>query len=261
MSKQYLIYSPPLTHLSAGVKSLHLLRDKLEAAGHKATMVPMGLAAQAVSDDFIVVYPEIVMGNPLKAKHVVRYLLYYAGVYRSNETKYPATDIIWAYSTRIAKSYGTNNVLLLPVSDPGVFHPPLFGQTDRKGACFYAHKYKNFYRGELLKITKDAFEITNPGLPQREIADLLRRSEVLFVYEDTALMFEAVMCGCPVVCLPTIHFKESHILDDFHTGIAWGTQDLAKAKESVKDGYSDYLELEMLFNKNLKRFIIETQNH
>ena len=49
MTRQYLIYSPPLTQLSAGVKALHMLRDKLESAGHKATMVPMGVCQVKLS--------------------------------------------------------------------------------------------------------------------------------------------------------------------------------------------------------------------
>lgn len=258
MPKPYIIYAPSYTHLSAGIKSLYLLRDHLIYLGYHASIRTIGFTLQYAPEDSIVIYPEIVSGNPLNAKHVVRWLLYYAGVYRDNERRYPETDMIWSYSTRIAKAYGAENVMLLPVSDNKIFYPPS-GNTIRYGACFYAHKYKSFYRGELLPITKDAFEIKNPGLSQQQIADLLRRSEVLYVYEDTALMFEAVMCGCPVVCLPTEHFKECHILDDFDSGIAWGVENLPYAKRTIDNAYYDYLDLVKKFGKQLEKFIEMTQ--
>lgn len=122
----YFIVSPPFTEKSAGVKVLHMLCHALNVSGLRAYMIAMNtpphggetycsqylapaltLEAKhyyaAARIDPIVVYPDIVSGNPLSATRVVRWLLAYAGAYGGDKT-FAATDHIWSYSTRIARA-------------------------------------------------------------------------------------------------------------------------------------------------------------
>ena len=89
--------------------------------------------------DPIVVYPDIIRGNPLNAKRVVRWLLAPAGAY-GGDKKFPTTDMIWSYSTRIARAAGYPNVLTCPAAEPALF-VPLPG-AERGGTCFYSHKHR-----------------------------------------------------------------------------------------------------------------------
>ena len=84
------IFSPDYTHLHSGVRCLHLLCDRMNQLGVSAAVTsrvihsrlqtpqvdPTELAAKpSILDRSILIYPEIVAGNPLGARNVVRNLL------------------------------------------------------------------------------------------------------------------------------------------------------------------------------------------
>ena len=266
MRRHYHILAPAYTEKSAGVKALHMLCHALNEAGETAGIVPMDMPGTnpalntplitALDDNAIAVYPEIVEGDPLGYKNVVRWLLYYAGRYRGNTT-FPTTDKVFGYTTRIARDYGTKDVMFLPTIDETYFIPPAKG-TVRKGSCYYAHKYRTFYGGSPGDVL-GGVEITNPGQSREEVLRLLQTSEVFYAFEDTALMIEAVLCGCPVVCLPNEHFKEGCGLDDFRPGIAWGLEEFRRAVDTVGEAHKRYALLKFTFQAQLKYFIERTQ--
>ena len=252
--RKYWIYAPPYSQLSAGIKALYMLRDALMEAGQIAEIVPMAiLPFPSIENDDIVIYPEIVGGNPLNARNVVRWLLYYHGRYR-NTGHYPGTDMIYGYTKRIAKHYGTDKILFLPTVDDSLFVPPSV-DNKREGYCFYANKYRKFYR----KVPQDCgIEITNPGQSREEIIRLLQGSEALFIYEDTALGTEALLCGCPVVCVPNENFTENAAAEELFCGVAWGIEELSKAKVTVAQARGQYARLKEQFKDQLQEFIRET---
>lgn len=264
VKRPYHIVAPAYTEKSAGARALHLLCDALNRVGEKAFIVPMEnpvlnpeLKTPLVSvrdSEAIAVYPEIVEGNPLSAKTVVRYLLYYAGRYRGNRD-FPKSDMVYGYTKRIARDYGTDDVLFLPTVDDTVFVPPAKEQG-RKGNCFYSHKYRWFY-GKLPQ--EHGVEITNPEQSREEVIKLLQTSEVFYTYEDTSLIIEAALCGCPVVCVPSEAFKECCGLEEFNKGVAWGEDELYKAIATVRQAKKQYQELKEDFKMHLQAFIEKTQ--
>lgn len=266
MRKPYHIVAPAYTEKSAGVKALHMLCDALNKRGETALIVPMDLPvvspaldtpiALRPDEEAIVVYPEIIEGNPLDAKHVVRWLLYYAGTYRGNK-RFLETDMVWGYTTRIAADYGTGDVLFLPTVDENFFVPPS-AEVEREGTCYYAHKHRTFYGGTPAQVS-GSVEITNPGQSRDEVLRLLQTSKVFYTYEDTALMIEAVLCGCPVICVPSEHFKEGCGLDDFNAGIAWGLAEFGKALTTLGEARYRYQLLKDVFEAQLTKFIDKTQ--
>jgi hypothetical protein len=286
----YLIVAPKYTDKSAGVRVLHLLCHALNRMGQRAyiTIYPQlvmdrgqeshicpdlctPLMTQEILDYYedrgrapIVVYPETI-NNPLRASRVVRYVLNYPGLLGGAKT-YPANEIIYAYSRRIAKTMnvGEERVLFLPVSDPTIFSPPL-QETKRSGTCFYASKYRDFHKGKLFPVTDDSFEITvnrPDSLTKPQIAELFRRSELFYTYEDTALAIEAGLCGCPAVFLPNDYLKDPLGFDDLGMdGFAWGNapEEIARAKASVGNFRNNYQQLIDRYWQQLELFVGQTQ--
>ena len=87
---EVVIYAPKYTHLHSGVRCLHALCDHLNRLGVSAAVTASVVDPRSATprinrlilrlmpsilDGSMVIYPEITKGNPLRAKHVVRYLL------------------------------------------------------------------------------------------------------------------------------------------------------------------------------------------
>jgi hypothetical protein len=285
----YYIVAPPYVRTSAGVRVMHLLCHSLNRRGQTAyvmlypalpwrndqvapdLMTPI-LTPHVVRSHFrrgltpIMVYPEVVSGNPFGGPCVVRYVLNFPGLL-GGDKEYAPEELCFSYSQVLAvTTRSPDNILFLPATDTRVFYPAPEGQK-RQGSCFYANKYKIAHKGALFDITKNSVEITrdlrSSQTPQ-EVADLFRRSEVFYVYENTALATEAVLCGCPAVFLPNPHLTEIIAAKELGPeGYAWGTDpaEIARAKETVGQGAENYLKTYAAYWRDLDRFIDMTQKH
>lgn len=265
LQKPYYIYSPSYTHMSSGVRTLHLLCHALNEIGQKAYIIPDNpqsgsyctspalntplLQAQHQNyyqGEFIAVYPDIVKGNPMSAKHVVRYLLAAAGAY-GGDTTFPDTDQIWAALPSIS-----GNVLRIPVSDPAIFYDsrtvPLI---NREGSCFYSHKYE-MHGNELLDITNNSKRLCGS---LKEIADIMRRSAVCYLYEVSSIITEAALCGCLVVLVRTPYLKT---IDPacMMGNVRWDDGEIVK---KCDDFSSEYMKIMIDVTPQLHNFIQKTQ--
>lgn len=281
----YYIVAPRYRRTSAGVKALHFLCHALNRIGERAYLIthPYYMGEYATNPDLltpllsnnvlhadferglcpITIYPETMSGNLFSAPFVVRYVLNYPGELGGDE-KYPEHEFCIAYSETLRRvlprSRGT---LFIPASDEKVFSPQ--PNVKRQGSCFYAGKYKYFYRGQLFEVTRDSVEILRDGLGAQtptQIAELFRRSEIFYCYENTALAIEAVLCECPVVFLPNRHFDRVIAVEEHGwDGMAWGTapEEVDRAIRTVERARSNYLRLYDRFQDQLENFVEMTQ--
>ena len=234
----YYIVTTEYTHQSAGVKVLHLLCHHLNKQGYPAfiydyfahkkrkSYINTNYITPVISKEIIkyhkstnknpiAIYPEVMRGNPINSNCVVRYLLNYPGLLGGViEDEFDKDDIIFSYSQKIKNSLKNNNseVLFMPVCDTNIFYEDKNSKIKRIGSCFYASKYQNHHNGELFEVTNNSIEITR-GLPDsqtpKQIADLFRKSEIFYSYEDTSLATEALLCGCPVMFIKNKFFKQN----------------------------------------------------
>lgn len=267
----YYIVTPSYTHTSSGVRTLHLLCHALNEVGHRAYLVPARqyepgnftthphLNTPVISKklehinfygdagiDPIFVYPDIVDGNPFKAKRVVRYLLAKPGGYGRAVTPPLPTDKIWAALPSIVE-----NVLRIPVSDPKIFHYPPH-PPERSGSCFYSHKYDKIAGNNPLFHTEGCVRLQGS---LEKVADVLRKSEVCFLYEMSSVITEAALCGCPVVLVRTEFFNKIDPESMMGT-VKWSDGEVVKTCENYRDEYEFHLRQ---FPLQLQNFIEKTQ--
>lgn len=281
----YYIVSPSYTRLSAGIRCLHLLCHWLNRNGQRAFIVSLGsshgfsstspdLLTPLLTEELlqhhyeqqrppIVVYPETIAGNPLNAECVVRWLLNYPGLL-GGDIDFSKEEQIWAFSEVLALAVKPKaDVLHLPALDQRTFHP---GEPrKRSGFAFYAAKYADFHGGEIFRVPNGAIEITR-GKPDSqdpdEIAEILRSVELLYVFENTALATEAVLCGCPVVFMPNKWLKEAIAAKELGwEGYAWGDKpsEIARARITVEKGRENYFFTVLQFHDQLVKFIDRSQ--
>lgn len=78
---RFLILSPPFNRECAGVQVLYYLNDLLHRIGINSDIY----GGHPLAADTVVVYPDIIRGNPLGAARIVRYMLYFASAFYGGE--------------------------------------------------------------------------------------------------------------------------------------------------------------------------------
>lgn len=281
----YYIVAANYQRTSAGIKALHMLCHALNRRGERAYVIlhphypgthgfhtdwlTPPLHTGTIKADFargltpISVYSESVQGNIFRSPFVVRYILNFPGLL-GGDSRYAPGEYLLAYSAALAEGVGCgDSVLFVPTSDTSVFTAE--PRQARSGTCFYASKYQHFHKAALLPETADSVEITRdlPDSPSpQEIAALFRRSEIFYCYENSALIIEALLCECPVVMLPNPYLERPIGAHEVGSdGIAWGTDaaEVARAKATVLQGKTRYLQTYAQFWVQLDRFIAATQ--
>jgi GT2 family glycosyltransferase len=181
------------------------------------------------------VYPEIVTGNPLNMPYVVRWLLNKPGVL-GEAVSFEKSDMLFTYDKDFFdESLGIAH-LSIPAADLSIFHNndnPFDQQRD--GACYYAHKYLAA-GGQLTEHVEGATSLCQDvSLTPHDIAQILRRSSCLFCYEPTAMITEALLCGCPVVMIPSPYLEENLVRPIESPGVARtpDPKDIQRAQDSV----------------------------
>ncbi|WP_127021658.1 WavQ [Rheinheimera mangrovi] len=146
-------------------------------------------------NDYIVIYPEVVFGNPLQAKNVVRWLLHQPG-FHENRFYYSAGELIYKFNSAIKDFEFPGSVT--SKNELKVIHYPLeyYNTADlpssRKGYCYCVRK------GKGKKHIKDhSTDTLIDDLPHSKVAEIFKNSEFFISYDTyTAYSIFAVLCGC-----------------------------------------------------------------
>ena len=233
MNKEYIIASPPLSK-STGVKVLHLLYVHLQRRGERVSLLDTGFRipgfnyvseiTDAIKENAIIVYPEIVPGNPLEIKNVVRYVLNYPGLLGGNKEYHPSEFII----THHPIFYPDAFKLTIPWIDKALFFDDNSAKTQDCCFVYKGGRFREFPEAE------GTVEI-NMSYPEtkEELANLLRTTKTLYSFDDcSSILGEAQLCGAEVKIV---------------------------TKDGFKDFVSDYEELIADFEEKMEAFITLTQ--
>lgn len=276
----YYIYSPAFPANSGGGKALHYLCHALNLAGEEAYVTDTSidsLHAPQLTQDIInvhikdgrnpiVIYPEVVGGNPLSAPNVVRYLLNTPGTLSKEALNWSVSDLIYAHREELIPSTMHASVLSTPLVNDAVFRNEP-GNIPRQGTLVWFNRHLT-KGGAIDPITQRSTEVSL-RVPQRspeQMATLFRQAELMYTYEPSTACYEAILCGCPVVYLPnpTSLSKPMFGLNYLKgAGSAWGNsaEQIAHAKATVDQAPAIYRQLTESFWKQLDDFVCVTQAH
>lgn len=277
--RPYYVEAPPYRRTSAGIKVLHLLCHTLNLIGEEAYVttdsVNPALRTPTITTEVvrrhleagvepIVVYPEVVKGNPRNARSVVRYLLNRAGMIGGDEV-HDDTELVFAFGRNILpEGVDPENVLFLPPTDTRIFHNqdnPL--DDKREGILLYAGRHID-HIGEYPELAARAALITSSWPETHQaLAELFRRSEAVYCFESTSLALEALLCGCPAIILPSPSFRGDAISTSElgRDGLAFtnSPDEIAFACRTVRKMWDNYQAAEKRFWAQLEHFVIRTQ--
>ena len=241
----FVIWALPFTLSSGGSFVLHKLGHNLSLLGHNVyfyadsknpkwggqlvpevakshphTPIPVFVAKP------IVVYPEIICGNPLQAVYVVRWILNTPRVC-GGDGVYGKDDLVMSWSNYFYIRPNNSAGLLTAWRDWSHFKD--LGRP-RSGSCYVVRK--GFNR-TLDKHPLDALCIDNYGAKGEDayLVQIVNEKECFYCYDDnTALMDMAALCGCKAIMIPNGRTREE-MWDAGVTldGVAYGTDDIPRA--------------------------------
>lgn len=227
VGRNYLIYTFPWDENVGGIIFMHNLVHELNASGEKALLwkagpvydpgirgrlrlwlrpEPMTLnpllntpvaRRRDLTSDSIVVYPELVRGNPLEAQNVVRWLLYKPGLlhpyaFSSKEMFFRAGAM-----SDIPELTGGATDLYLWKINPTYRNE---NRQGRKGICYMVRKGKEKPRIPETE-TADATQID--GMSHEEVNEVFNRCDTFYSYDEATMYSQfAAISGCTSVVVP-----------------------------------------------------------
>lgn len=265
---KFVIVAPGYDDNSGGIVVLHQLCDRLNRLGYRAYLWPIfkpifdweapfrsiylwsryfrktfkygyGINEKLITprihdndlDDAIVIYPEIIVGNPLKAKRVVRWLLHKPGFNNGGKIEFGKEDLFFYYEkafddTRFNR-FPDNHLHIVSQRKDTYFVTTM---QKRQGTCYLMRK------GNKRAIIHDISEsVLVDHLSHEEMAKVFNQTEMCVIY-DTYTMFSvyAAMCGCIPVIIPEegVSIEVWQPEEENRYGMAYGFDGIEYARET-----------------------------
>jgi hypothetical protein len=234
------VEAPPYSSLSAGVRAMNLLAHHLDRLGYDAFIVGLRPAhAAPIALRYltpaivcqqtwqrrapIIVYPEVTVGNPRHGRFVVRYLLNTPGfLVPGSERSFGPND----YFIDCAREHAPEGVrsfeLFMPLVDRSIYFPPPT-QSNREGFVIFSHRIDADPESFPDWVKPCVVVSMKQPRAHAELADLYRKSRAMVIFERSYATFEAISCGCPVICISNSNFRAETYHPRFRgSGLIWG---------------------------------------
>jgi len=243
----YYIVAPDYTHRSSGIRILHELCSILNQFGYEAYVVTGktngDLWTPRLTDETkvahyeaqkkpIVVYPEVVKGTPLNLGVAVRYVLNYPG-FVGGDVKFKENEIIFAFRSEYMP---TGRLLNLPLTDIKLLDSIAPKKERVKGSCAVYFNRGKPADSEIESFGVECIEISSRiSYPYDEMISILKSVEILYTYENSQIIAEALLCGCAVVCIEGVHLNKipETISSSGYDGVAWGRYNINDINNAI----------------------------
>jgi hypothetical protein len=266
------IDAPAYSALSGGTRAMNLLCYHLNRSGFDAFIVhspknneapvPLRYLTRSIVKqqqrqrrEPIVVYPEITVGNPRRGRFVVRYLLNKPGFFKPGvELSYGKDDYFIDHAREHAPAGVRSFDLFMPLVDRSCYFPPPAG-SPRNGFAVFTNRADvdpQLFPDWLTPST--ILSIKQPRT-HAELGAIYRKSRAMVIFERSVAIFEALMCGCPVICIGNDNFNEATYQPRFRdAGLIWGwrERELEQATFKTSKFMAIYGELESSFDERLQ---------
>jgi hypothetical protein len=282
------IYTPPIDYSCGGVMVLHNLAKTLidlrlpdtdiylyayDHTKYNNTFCNKFLNPFLVDDKTIVIYPEAIYGNPLNAKHIIRWILLDIGIDTPHSIldTWNKTDLVYHWEPSPFKN--TKQLVNIWNNSNTQY---LLNFNERSKTC-YAYKKIPFVGNRLnsrpINPTHDKNSICIDNRDINEIIHIFNQCHTFHCYDpNTFYAIMAPLCGCVTAIYPVdnltkeeyykrrIIYKNEFYLD---SGIAYGhdIQEIERARNSIKNINSDLQKLQNMYLKDLNNFVVDIYNY
>jgi hypothetical protein len=247
MAKKYLIYIDQFCSTSGGQVALHKLCHDLRALGEEAYVYTKSthpkLNVSSIfeilpirdPDKWVVIYPEIYVGNPLNAKNVVRWILNTPGQCGGSIEQFykllNEKDLIYKFSPFFKYDGIDNGILRTTFIDYDIFYNKKMERKYKE--CFLVKKggINNIYH------SNDAINLAQYQHDWEQASDILNQCERFFCYDNECFWVTlAALCGCISIVIPNKNINSDQWKESFpfnKYGIAFGMDEESYARETI----------------------------
>lgn len=227
------------------------------------TPVFRGLPWQMDLSGYIVIYPELVLGNPLRAPNVVRWFLHKPGFHNQGNIVLGQGELYFFYN----KAFGPFHITGSTTSEQElrIIHYPLehynlqgaLSESERQGTAYCLRKGDKKPR-----IHHPADAILIDPLSHAETAAVFKRVKRFISYDSiTAYSFFATLCGCESVVIPDegVSFEDWQSNPADAHGIAYGfsEEEIQRAKKTAHLCIERVNEMERQNQFNVQQALIQ----
>jgi len=270
---KFLLYSYKYDWRVGGIVVLNKLADVLADIGFetyiigedneingKAVRVSKVQAIEIVKDEsVIVIYPEVIRGNPLNAAKVARWILYFPGIHGGDET-YDTSEFIFSYNSKFVSGTQYEKVPVVRIIETMVDHFNDLGMSRSKDAILIkkgAHEIgqrMSLYLQPVMPSLKNIMNADSLIENTDNVSDFNKRLNEFryFISYDNYSYHSvlAALAGCISVVIPQIGKSKEDFFSEYSErrfGISYGFEN-AKVDPS---------EIEMLRDELLR---VESNN-
>ncbi|MGV0104106.1 Glycosyltransferase 2-like domain-containing protein [Nostoc sp. DSM 114160] len=205
-------------------------------------------ATQAdLNENTVVIYPEGVVGNPVNARYVVRWILCELGIHCPHDiyTTWGKDDFVYHYGTyNPQKNIKDYNILSPLYVDPALKDYA----KSRDGYCHIIRKGHKFHK-PLIHIHPSDSLLLDDRLSQEVLIEIFNRKEYLISYDPYSyITCMAALCGCISIVIPIKGTsKEQWLQSSFISrvleqpeknelkGIAYGLEEVEYARRTLQE--------------------------
>ena len=235
-----------------------------EKQGYERNKIyPHYFEGDSVDEDCIAIYIDCTLGNPLKAKKVVRYLAYGSHYYPN----YDPNEIIY-YHAPFCKNNPAKQ-RLMPTYWPEDLENKGLERINQ--SCFITKKGDRYRDVQEILANKDNLSKIGIDLQYKshdELIHTFNTTKYFYCYDPCSfLVIIALMCGCIVIQHPFLgltadEWKYSISLESLD-GIAYGYENLEHAEATISNARNTCLKFKQKSESSVDNFIkdMETGNY
>jgi hypothetical protein len=223
----------------------------------------------AIEDNVITIYPEVISGNPFKAKNVVRYVLYYPG-WHAGDKEYSDDELIITYFNEYVKDTKYDNAFVLTVLNPKL-NIMRNHNKKRNKIGLLVRKCKDFdYKMNLLNQYKHLLKLPVISIDDEinKCTDIRALSKIyntisLFISFDihTYHSTMAALCGCISVVIPSKEISSEEFYNVTKYGVAYGFENIDFAKLTHSKMIDDLKQMEQNTFTQCDKFVELVKSH
>jgi hypothetical protein len=242
------IHSPSYNPSSGGIIALHKLCSILIDVGYDAGFYTEDKAPFYVNPDYrynhftstsidpqndIVVYPEIIWGNPLNFNRVVRYIMNVGHITLGRKDTWGENDFWMYYSERFYDGIKQKNIL--PIADSKLEYFKDYKVPRVHKECYTYRKRKDDPQPIDIVHSTNAIEIPF-NISDEDLIKTFSICERFYSYDTvTHLSVLASLCGCDSIIVPRPSDTREEVIEKslpLKYGVAFGLDEIELARST-----------------------------